>query len=119
MRTDFDADWDKLAEEVLSGLKEWRLQHPKASLREIEEALDERLAKMRARLLQDAALASKAADIRAAQEAERPVCEVCGVALEERAVAERRLVTHYNQEVKLTRSYGVCPQCGTGLFPPG
>lgn len=119
MRTDFDAGWDKLAEEVLSGLKEWRLQHPKASLREIEEALDERLAKMRVRLLQDAALASAAADIRVAQEAERPVCAACGAVLVERAVAERRLVTHDNQEIALSRSYGVCPKCGTGLFPPG
>ena len=25
---DFDAKWDELAEEVMSGMKEWRLQHP-------------------------------------------------------------------------------------------
>ncbi|MEZ4768890.1 MAG: hypothetical protein R2844_10755 [Caldilineales bacterium] len=43
MRTDFDAQWEQLAEEVMSGMKEWRLQHPRASLREIESALDERL----------------------------------------------------------------------------
>lgn len=119
MRTDFDTDWDKVTEEVVSGLKEWRVQHPRASLREIEEELDERMAKMRARLLQDAAMASAAADMRAAQGAERPVCAVCGEVLVERAVAERRLVTHGNQEIKLTRSYGVCPKCGTGFFPPG
>ena len=47
MRTDFDAQWDELAEEVLSGMKAWRLQHPKATLRQIEAALDERLGKMR------------------------------------------------------------------------
>ena len=34
MRTDFDAQWDQLAEEVMSGMKEWRLQNPKATLRE-------------------------------------------------------------------------------------
>ena len=73
MRTDFDAQWDELAEEVLSGMKEWRLQHPKATLRQIETALDERLGKMRARMLQDAALASAAADIKVAQAAEQPV----------------------------------------------
>ena len=55
-------------------MKEWRLQHPKATLRQIEGALDERLGKMRARMLQDAALASAAADIRTAQASERPVC---------------------------------------------
>jgi|GEM_PF-1287802 len=46
MKADFDAQWEALAAEVLSGMKEWRLQHPKATLPEIEHALDERLAKM-------------------------------------------------------------------------
>ncbi|HEY5481027.1 MAG TPA: hypothetical protein VIL39_06065, partial [Verrucomicrobiae bacterium] len=38
-------------------------------------------AKMRARMLQDAALASAAADIKEAEEAERPVCPKCGARL--------------------------------------
>ncbi len=119
MEFDFDAKWDELAEEVMSGMKEWRLQHPRATFREIEQALDERLAKMRARMLQDAALASAAADIKAAVEAERPVCPQCGARLEGRGTAVRRLTTQHNQTVALTRSYGVCPQCGAGFFPPG
>lgn len=119
MRTDFDARWEQLAEEVMSGMKEWRLQHPKASLREIENALDERLGRMRARMLQDAALASSAADIQAAQEAERPVCVECGGKLVERTRAVRRLVTQHNQTLEFKRSYGVCSRCGAGVFPPG
>ncbi len=63
MRTDFDAVWNNLAQEVMSGMKEWRLQHPKATLREIEVALDERLGRLRARMLEDVALASAAADL--------------------------------------------------------
>jgi predicted RNA-binding Zn-ribbon protein involved in translation (DUF1610 family) len=117
MRTDFDVHWDELAEEVLSGMKEWRLQHPKATLREIEGALDARLGKMRARMLQDAALASAAADIKAAQETEQPLCPACGRVLIERTVAARELVTQHNQVLQLERSYGVCPTCETGLFP--
>ena len=57
MREDFDAVWNQLAHEVMSGMKEWRLQHPKATLREIEAALDERLGKMRARMLEDGSTA--------------------------------------------------------------
>lgn len=53
MRDDFDAKWHELAEEVMSGMKEWRLKHPRATLREIESTLDERLGKMRARMLAD------------------------------------------------------------------
>ena len=119
MNQDFDAQWAQLAEEVVSGMKEWRLQHPRATLREIEQALDERLAKMRVRLLQDAALASAAADITAAAAAERPVCPECGAQLEGRGTAVRRLTTQYDQTLELARSYGVCPHCGAGLFPPG
>lgn len=119
MDSDFDAKWHELAEEVVSGMKEWRLQHPKASLREIEQALDERLGRMRARMLQDAAMASAAADIQAAQEGERPICPQCGARLEARGSHERELTTHHNQSVRLERSYGVCPACGAGFFPPG
>jgi predicted RNA-binding Zn-ribbon protein involved in translation (DUF1610 family) len=119
VKADFDARWDELAAEVLSGMKEWRLQHPKATFREIEQALDERLAKMRVRMLQDAALASAAADLQSAPEAERPVCPECGARLEGRGTAVRRLTTQHNLTVDLTRSYGVCPHCGAGLFPPG
>ena len=35
-----DGQWREVADEVLSGMKEWRLQHPRASLTEIERALD-------------------------------------------------------------------------------
>lgn len=117
MRTDFDARWEELAEEVISGMKEWRLQHPRATLREIEAALDERLAKMRARMLQDAALASSAADLR--RGAEQRVCPECGGKLVERTREVRRLVTTHDQVIELERSYGVCHRCGAGIFPPG
>ena len=48
MRTEFDARWHSLAREVFSGMREWRVQHPRATLQEIEEELDKRLAQMRA-----------------------------------------------------------------------
>ena len=100
MRSDFDADWDALAEEVMSGMKAWRLPHSRARRRQIATALAARLGKMRARMLQDAALASAAADLKAAQ------------------AAERRLITQHHPVLKLVRSYGVCPTCGAGLFLP-
>lgn len=59
MSEDFDADWTQLAGKVLSGIKEWRLQHPKATLTEIETVLDQRWAVARAKFMQDMALASE------------------------------------------------------------
>jgi hypothetical protein len=35
MKEDFDAQWHELAEDVLTGMKEWRLRHPRATLCEI------------------------------------------------------------------------------------
>src|SRR5438105_15013687 len=43
--------WRALSEEVLVGFREWRDRHPKATLVEIEAALDERWAAARARML--------------------------------------------------------------------
>ena len=62
---DLDARWRVLTEEVITGMQEWRQQHPKATFREIETALDERLARVRARMLEDAALLSRSADLTA------------------------------------------------------
>lgn len=113
---DFAKNWQAMSEEVITGMKEWRLQHPRATLREIEAALDERLGRMRARMLQDAALASEQAD----WEGEGgPACSECGTRLDRRGREERHLQTHGGQEIVLERRYGVCPACWAGLFPPG
>ena len=117
-RTDFDQQWRGLSEEAISGIKEWRLQHPRASLKEIEAAIDERLSKVRARMLQDAALASDQADWTAAPTAERPLCPACGQALNSAGKQIRHIQTQGGHELELARKYGVCPACGAGFFPP-
>jgi hypothetical protein len=116
---EFDQKWQQLSEEVLVGMKEWRLQHPKATFVEIEEALDERLGRLRARMLQDTALASTSSDWSQAPSEERPKCSLCGTPLVVRGKKTRRMQTQGGQEVTLSRCYGVCPTCESGLFPPG
>jgi len=116
---EMEARWQQLAEEVFLGVKEWRLQHPRATFTEIEQALDERWAKARARLLQDLALASAAADLVSAGAAQRPRCPQCDRVLEAHGQETRQVVTTYEQTIRLRRSYATCPSCGTGLFPPG
>jgi hypothetical protein len=114
-----EREWRELTEDVLTGLKEWRLQHPKATLREIEAALDDRLSRVRARMLQDLALASVMTDLSAAGAAERPRCGACGVGLEARGQQTRQVTTVHDRTLSLTRDYAACPSCGDGLFPPG
>ncbi len=85
------ASWHALTDEVMSGLAAWRLQHPRATLREIEQAVDERLSGVRARRVQDMALRSVRPDVGALPPAERPVCGQCGPVLEARGTKRRRL----------------------------
>ena len=119
MKADFDARWRALSEEVLSGMKEWRMQHPRATLSEMEAALDERLARQRAQMLEDMALASEAADLSQVPMEGRPTCPHCGKPLGARGKEERHLQTVGHQELTLKRSYGVCPTCRVGFFPSG
>ena len=93
MRKDFDQQWRTLNEEVITGMKEWRLQHPRATLTEIEAALDERLARLRARMLEDAALASAAADWKSAAGATAPTCAKCDKPLQARGSHPRQVQT--------------------------
>lgn len=88
-RDRFDQGWWPLAQEVLTGMKEWRLQHPTASLAEIEAALDERLGRLRAQMLEDVALASAAATWSQEGDHPRPPCPACGAPLVSRGAPPR------------------------------
>lgn len=114
------AGWQMQIEEVVTGMREWRTAHPQATFAEIEAALDERLARLRARLLEEAALASRARTVGdAAAGGDRLHCPDCGHPLHRRGEATRTLTVHGDQPVVLRRHYATCPACGTGLFPPG
>ena len=110
--------WAGEAESVWSGMADWRAAHPTATLSEIAAALDERLDRLRAQLLADLALASRAADLSAAAGA-RARCPDCGAVLRPRGVHEREVVTRGDRVVHLARQYAACPRCGGGRFPPG
>ena len=114
-----DASWEALSAEILSGMREWRVQHPKATLREIEQALDARWHRLRARMVEDLAIQSSASDWQATTASERPCCPECATPLTLRGKHPRHLKTIGGQHLTLTRSYGYCPSCKQGLFPPG
>ena len=113
-----EAGWRREAEAVISGMQEWRQQRPRATLAEIEAALDERLSGMRARLLGDPALASEATAVAGRGEG-RPVCPACDEPLQARGRRTRAVVTQGDRVLRLARDYAACPRCGGGHFPPG
>ena len=108
---------DTLSYDILTGIYQWRLQHPNATLTEIERALDERWYRLRARMLQDLALEREAVNWQTTT-SERPTCSECGRTLIRRGRQPRQLKTHGDHSLTLTRSYGYCPRCKKGHFPP-
>src|SRR4051794_15727654 len=113
-----DQDWQRLSEQILTDIKEWRRAHPKATFREIEEEVHERMSRLEAQVLQDTAQASSSREWRGASEQERPLCPICSTPLQARGKRSRSLQGAGGQNVTLCRSYGTCPVCGAGLFPP-
>lgn len=111
-------EWQGVSDEVTEGMLTWRKGHPKASLCEIERELDRRLAQLRAKMLEDAALLSEKQEWVEGGDG-IPTCPECRVALKGRTREERQLQTHGEAAIRLERQYGVCPKCGQGFFPPG
>ena len=101
------------------GMTQWRKEHPKATFREIEEAVDERVNQVRAQLIQDVVHMGETEAWDQRPEGARPRCATCGQPLSERGEQTRWVQTTGGEAIKVTRTYGTCPECGEGFFPPG
>lgn len=115
-RANLETGWKGASEEVLQGVAEWRGQHPKATMREIEAEIDRRLSMLRAKMISDTANASVSASWAAA---EGVICPECGAKLIKKGQKKRILLTREGRQIELARDYGVCVACGQGIFPPG
>jgi predicted RNA-binding Zn-ribbon protein involved in translation (DUF1610 family) len=118
MKAQDEQHWHEVAQEVLLEMRTWREDHPKATLQQIEEEVDRRIARMRAGLVEGIAMSSAAVEV-GGRTAEAPApCPTCGGVLHARGKQVRKLVTTGKQTVRLERSYGYCPTCQVGFFPP-
>jgi YgiT-type zinc finger domain-containing protein len=115
-RKELQAGWSGLSEAILEEVATWRAEHPKATFREIEAEIDQRLSALRAKMISDTANASAAAEWEAA---EGVVCPACGAKLVKKGKKKRILLTREGRKIELEREYGVCVACGQGIFPPG
>lgn len=113
----FAAEWGRLGEEALSGMSAWRKAHPRATLTEIEEETDRRLAALRARLVEEVAQNSAAAE--GGRREEPLACPSCGGQTVRNGKRQRRLTTQHEQMLHLEREQMRCGRCGQTFFPPG
>jgi hypothetical protein len=109
--------WQQESEVVLQGVAQWREEHPKATWREIEQAVDEQLRRLRSRLLQDTAQQSPQCHWKELPPEQRPQCPNCHQALHSRGRHTRRLQSNGGACIPLERTYGTCPHWGAGFFP--
>lgn len=114
-----EPEWGDIFREIQEEMVAWRRTHPKATMREIELANEQALARLHARMIQDLAADSATASF-AHQPAEvRPTCPQCQVALVARGKRHRALQSYADQTVHLERDHGICPACGAAFFPSG
>jgi RNase P subunit RPR2 len=103
--------------DIVTEMAAWRTAHPTATLAEIEAALDARLFAVRRQLLATTIAQRTDATWEHQPPAQRPVCPDCGTPLVPRGTHTRTMHSA-GGDVPITRTYGTCPSCKRGLFPP-
>ena len=111
--------WDDLFGEASREVESWRREHKKATLTEIENTVDSELARLRAKMIEDLAMTSELADLRAMAREERPKCPQCGRPVAANGRQKRELTTDHEQQVELKRSKAYCRHCKLSFFPSG
>lgn len=110
--------WQEMFSEASEEVSQWRQAHPRASFTHIENEVDEKLAKVRAKMIEELALESKLANLKELKGEERPKCVGCGRRLAANGRQKRALITNHEQVVELERSKGYCRHCRVSFFPP-
>jgi|SRR2546421_2449885 rubrerythrin len=108
-----------LSEEIVGDMDSWNKSNPDATFLEIEEKARELVSKLEVALIEKSALEREEENWSEEKEEERPTCPNCQVPLVSRGKRMRSLQGAQGREIKLKRTYGTCPNCGTSLFPPG
>lgn len=116
---DLQAGWQQMAGEIGDELAAWRVAHPRATLREIEAAVQGAVERLQARYLTDLVQTSPAAEGECPGAAGQ--CPACRDGeLRPRGRQTRAVLTpRQRHPLRLERSYLVCSACGSGVFPPG
>jgi RNase P subunit RPR2 len=109
----------QMSVEILTEIKEWRRAHPRATYVQIEDEVHKRLMQLEARLIESAVEESPSREWGRGSEQEAALCPTCATPLQVRGKHKRTLQGNGGENVTLSRTYGTCPTCGEGLFPPG
>jgi RNase P subunit RPR2 len=108
----------ELSDHILAEMNAWNASHPQATFLQIEEKARELVSQLEAHLIQASALEREPEDWSHRPENERPSCPSCQTPLLSRGKRVRHVQATAGRDIELQRTYGTCPRCGTGFFPP-
>lgn len=106
-----EAEFLQAAAAMYKRLQAWRSQNLDASFDEIAEQVTPQRRELMGVLLKQLA---ETAD----EKVHAPACEQCGREMVYKGTSDRGVV-HSEGESGLERAYYHCPDCESGLFPPG
>ncbi|MCB8980776.1 MAG: transposase family protein [Ardenticatenaceae bacterium] len=98
--------------ELARKLSQWHQANPKATLTEIEEAVEAELAMVRRQLVEELAQEKIG-------EQKVPDCPQCGQQMVKNGQRKRKLKSKEGQTIQLNRQQWRCLNCGATFFPPG
>jgi hypothetical protein len=107
-----------LSEDILVDMNNWNKANPNATFLEIEEKSRELASRIEVALIEKTVLEREEENWSKKEAEERPTCPHCKVPLVSRGKRKRSLQGAQGREIHLKRTYGTCPNCGGGLFPP-
>lgn len=111
--------WKEAFGEASEAVSQWREEHPGATFNDIEKRVDEKLAKIRAGMIQDLVAESQLTNIKEMAREKRPRCPVCGQVLASNGRQKRQLISRQEEVIEIERSKGYCGHCRVSYFPPG
>jgi transposase-like protein len=100
-------------DELTRKMRQWQRTNPKATLTEIEEAVEAELAQLRKQLVEEMV------QEKARGPQEEPDCPQCGQQMVKNGWRQRKLRSKEGQTLQLDRQQWRCLSCGATLFPPG
>ena len=99
-------------DKVAGRIAKWQANNPKATLTEMETAIDEELHKLRSKIIQ------QLVEERESKEETKQACPNCGQKMGKNGKRPRQLKTKGNEKVEFERQQLRCSHCGMTLFPP-
>jgi predicted RNA-binding Zn-ribbon protein involved in translation (DUF1610 family) len=113
MKTEQSPNLEDLSTDLAAKMQAWSQANPKATLTDIEVAVDTELAKLRRTIVESIA------QTREAVEQISHECPQCGRHMVKNGKKKRKLKAKEGQTIELERQQLRCLNCGMTLFPPG